>query len=282
LNEIKPITTADMKTCRPATKSLTHALSLCAGLFAAAFLAPQAGALDIAGLIKVNGNEMPGVLIAVYDCADGSVLGQTYSGATDASSGTPLNYAISVPTDNVRIELYYHPTPESVPLAEWCRDFVLCGEIVPSNGEALVSVDMTCVSTVPAQPGVAGPGFWKRHPREWPVNVITIGGRSFHRLPAIILMCLPERGDKTKAAFRQLAAAKLNVLAGNDDSCIAESIAAADAWLARYPVCSGVRASSAAWKKISRVIERLEAYNSGRLCVPSRDCDDRDDDHERD
>ena len=271
-----------MNTCRPATKSITHALSLCAALFAAAFFAPEAKALDISGLIRVNGNEMPGVLIAVYNCADGSMLGQTYSGATDASSGIPLNYAISVPADNVRIELYYHPTPESVPLSEWCRDFVQCGAIVPSNGEALVNVDMTCVFSVPAQPGVASPGYWKNHPRDWPVDAITIGKRTYSRLQAIILMSLPERGDKSKNAFRHLVAAKLNVLVGNDDSCIAEAIEAADAWLARNPVCSGVRASSAAWKKISRVIERLEAYNSGRLCAPSHDCDDRDDDHERD
>ena len=263
-------------------KSITHALSLCAALFAAAFSSNDARALDISGLIKVNGNETPGVLVAVYDCANGAFVGQTYTGATDASSGTPLNYAISVPMDNVRIELYYHPTPESVPLAEWCRDFVLCGEIVPSNGEALVHVNMTCDFSVPAQPGVATPGYWKNHPRDWPVDAITIGKRTYSRLQAIILMSLPERGDKSKNAFRHLVAAKLNVLAGNDESCISDAIEAADAWLARNPVCSGVRASSAAWKKISRVIERLDAYNNGRLCAPSRDCDDRDDDYVRD
>jgi len=58
-------------------------------------------------------------------------------------------------------------------------------------------------------------------------------------------------------------------------AALAGSSADNDAWLARNPVCSGVRASSAAWKKISRVIERLEAYNSGRLCAPSRDCGER-------
>ncbi len=40
---------------------------------------------------------------------------------------------------------------------------------------------------------------------------------------------------------------KLNVIIGNDASCIAATIAAADAWMAQYgPVGSGVRSSSAA------------------------------------
>jgi len=263
-----------MNTCRPATKRITHALSLCAALFAASLTAPEAGAVDITGLITVNGNEMPGVLIGIYDCTDGAFIGATYTGATDSSSGVPVNYTISAPMDNVRLELYYHPTPDLVPLADRCRDFVLCGQIIPVDGKATVNVDMTCVFSQPEQPGVAGPGYWKNHPRDWPVDSITIGGRSLTRLQTLSLMSLPEKGDKTKNAFRHLVAAKLNVLIGNDDSCIAEAIEAADAWLARYPVCSGVRASSPAWKRISRVIARLEAYNSGELCAPSRGDDE--------
>lgn len=254
-------------------KRITHALSLCAALFAASLTTPDAAAIDITGLIKVNGNEMPGVLIGIYDCTDGAFIGATYTGATDSSSGVPVNYAISAPMDNVRLELYYHPTPESVPLAEQCRDFVLCGQIIPVDGKATVNVDMTCEFDVPAQPGVAGPGYWKNHPRDWPVNSIHIGGRTLTKLQAIILMSLPEKGDKTKTAFRHLVAAKLNVLIGNDDSCIAEAIQAVDAWLARNPVCSGVKASSPTWKKISAAVERLAAYNEGQLCAPADDHD---------
>ena len=268
-----------MNTSRPATKRFTHALSLCAALFAASLAAPEAGALDITGLIKVNGTEMPGVLVGVYDCTDGAFLGAIRTGATDASSATPINYAISVPADNVRIELYYHPTPDLVPLADQCRDFVQCGQIIPADGKASVSVDMTCVFTEPGKACVAGPGYWKNHPENWPVDAITIGGRTLTKQQAIMLMRLPERGDKSKNIFRHLIAAKLNVLAGADDSCISEAIEAADAWLGRNPVCSGIRASSAPWKRISRVIARLAAYNHGELCAPSCHVDDdRDDD----
>ena len=201
-------------------------------------------------------------------------LGATHTGPTDSRSGAPVNYTYSAPVDNVRLELYYHPTPDLVPLAEQCREFVLCGQIIPVDGKATVNVDMSCDFSAPEQPGVAGPGYWKNHIRDWPVDSIAIGGRTYSRLQAVILMSLPEKGDKTKNAFRQLVAAKLNVLAGAEDSCIAEAIAAADAWLARNPVCSGVRASSPAWKRIAAVITRLDAYNSGLLCAPHRDGDE--------
>ena len=50
----------------------------------------------------------------------------------------------------------------------------------------------------------------------------------------------PVAGDKTKTMFAQLVCAKLNVLIGNDDSCISDAIEATDAWLTRYPVGSGM------------------------------------------
>ena len=80
-------------------KRTTHALSLCAALFAASLAAPDAGAADITGLIKVNGNEMPGVLIGIYDCTDGAFIGTTYTAATDSSSGVAVNYTISAPME---------------------------------------------------------------------------------------------------------------------------------------------------------------------------------------
>jgi hypothetical protein len=267
-----------MKTCSPPTKRITHALSLCAALFAASLTAPEAGALDITGLITVNGAETPGVLVGAYDCQDGAFLGATHTGATDASSGTPLNYSISVPADNVRLELYYHPTPELVPLADWCREYVLCGQIILEDGKTnvIVNVAMTCKFSEPEKACALSPGYWKNHPDSWPVDEITIGGRTLTKLQAIALMKLPEKGDKTKNAFRNLVAAKLNVMAGTDDSCIAKGIDTADAWLTAHPVCSRVKASSAAWKSISSEIARLDAYNNGELCAPS--CHDDDDD----
>jgi hypothetical protein len=82
----------------------------------------------------------------------------------------------------------------------------------------------------------------------------------------------PVRRDKTFTMFPALVAAKLNVLVGNDDSCIADIITAADAWMAAYgPVGSGVAGSSMAWQEGEYLYLELDDYNNGFLCAPSRD-----------
>lgn len=125
----------------------------------------------------------------------------------------------------------------------------------------------------PTNPGTGTPGYWKNHPEAWPVESITIGGVTYARdgyKGAIWWMNQPD-GDKTVTMFRSLVCAKLNVLIGNDASCIADTIAAADAWMTRYgPVGSKVKANSAAWKVGEPLYLMLDKYNNGLLCAPSR------------
>ena len=112
------------------TKRLAKAASLGAAVIALGLSATKAAALEISGLIKVNGAEMSGVAIAAYDCADSAYLGLVYSGATDSSSGSPVNFYLNVPVENVRLELYYADVP-GTPFSDQCRAFVNCGEVVP-------------------------------------------------------------------------------------------------------------------------------------------------------
>lgn len=92
-------------------------------------------------------------------------------------------------------------------------------------------------------PGTGTPGYWKNHPEAWPVENITIGGVTYTKEEAIEILKTPENGDKTYNMFSALVAAKLNVLIGNDDSCINDTILKADKWMATYgPVGSGVTA----------------------------------------
>ncbi|MEW6073805.1 MAG: hypothetical protein AB1726_14595 [Planctomycetota bacterium] len=72
---------------------------------------------------------------------------------------------------------------------------------------------------------------------------------------------------------RALVAAKLNVLIGNESDCIDATIAAADAWMALYPVGSGVSAGGAnsPWRVGGPLYEELDDYNNGYLCAPHRD-----------
>lgn len=122
----------------------------------------------------------------------------------------------------------------------------------------------------PPGPGTGTPGYWKNHPEAWPVTDITIGGITYTREQAIAIMEMPD-GDKTYTVFRALVAAKLNVLIGCESSCIADTIAAADTWMAAHPAGSGVEAKSSAWKVGEPLYTLLDQYNNGLLCAPHRD-----------
>jgi hypothetical protein len=116
--------------------------------------------------------------------------------------------------------------------------------------------------------GVADPGFWKQNPDLWPVDEITIGGITYTKAEAIRLMKVKAGTDWTYKLFNQLVAAKLNVLIGNESSCIEADIQAADAWMAQHPVGSKVKFKSADWKAINPTYQRLYQYNEGLLCAP--------------
>lgn len=260
------------------TKRITQTAGLCAAVVALGLSAVKVSALEISGLIRVNGIEMSGVAIAAYNCADSSYLGLVYTGATDSGSGSPLNFSIDVPGDDVRLELYYTDVP-GTPFADQCRDFVNCGVIIPVDGKATVNVDMTC-GDAPVAPGVEGHGYWKTHSDAWPVESLMIGNRTLSKSQIISLLRMGEAGDKTRHLFRELVAAKLNVAAGNDGSCIEDTIAAMDEFLVRLPVGSRLKASSMTWKRIFGSVKRLSQYNEGSLCAPARD-DDSEGDNDR-
>jgi len=124
-----------------------------------------------------------------------------------------------------------------------------------------------------ASPGTGTPGYWMNHPEAWPVNEIIIGGMTYSKDDAIESMIQSTRNDVTYIMFQALVAAKLNVLIGNDPSCIAATIAAADEWMALYPVDSGVKAGgkTSPWRTGEPLYLELSAYNNGLLCAPSRD-----------
>jgi hypothetical protein len=119
-------------------------------------------------------------------------------------------------------------------------------------------------------PGTGTPGFWKNHPEAWPVSSITVGGETYTIDDAIAWLRRVGK-DKTTTMFSSLVPAMLNVMVGNDDSCVASTIAAANAWMATYgPVGSNVSASSDAWAEGEPLHSHLDNYNNGRLCAPHR------------
>jgi len=73
--------------------------------------------------------------------------------------------------------------------------------------------------------------YWKTHPEAWPVEEIMLGGITYSKEEALIILHTPSR-----VLARQLIAAKLNVFHGADPTVIAETIVAADEWLTTYPL----------------------------------------------
>ena len=121
------------------------------------------------------------------------------------------------------------------------------------------------------QPGTGTPGYWKNHPEAWPVVTITVGGVTYTREQAIAWLDNVNK-DRTTTMFSSLVSAKLNVLIGNDKSCVASTIASADAWMqAHGPVGAGVHAASVAWKVGEPLHRLMDNYNNGMLCAPHRD-----------
>lgn len=124
----------------------------------------------------------------------------------------------------------------------------------------------------PGNPGTGTIGYWRNHPDAWPVASITVGGVVYTKAAAIDWMDTPGRGDKSIDLFKQLVAAKLNVLIGNDFSCVQDEIDDADTWLGTNPLGSNVRANSSAWRNEGGDLHgHLTSYNEGDLCAPHRD-----------
>jgi len=67
----------------------------------------------------------------------------------------------------------------------------------------------------------------------------------------------------------QLIAAMLNVADGNESSCIAATIAAANTFFANHPPGSTITSAQAA--QAVALAGTLDAYNNGDMCAPHRD-----------
>ncbi len=206
---------------------------------------------------------IPGVKVNLV-CKDAS--GATVASAQATTDANGKYLFINVPAGRCEVSV------DTASVTGDCNKAV-CDTLVLINlgaGEINLNADF-CFTEPPQGPGTGTPGYWKNHPTAWPVNSITIGGRSYSKSVAITWIGAAERGDKTKTVFRHLVCAKLNVLVGNVSTCIDADILKADAWMALHPVGSNVSGASAAWAEISATATKLDDYNNGRLCAPHRD-----------
>jgi uncharacterized repeat protein (TIGR01451 family) len=144
--------------------------------------------------------------------------------------------------------------------------------LVPWKPRPSLALEKRAVVETVGSSGTGTIGYWKNHPEAWPVAEISVGGHSYSRDEALTIMGTPGRGDKTYDLFRQFVAARLNVLAGSDASCVTGMLAAADAWLSQHPPGSAVRSVNPAWRNPGAGLHAsLDDYNNGLLCAPHRD-----------
>ena len=217
-----------------------------------------------------DSNEVPlaGVTVNAFLCGTDTLVGSTVTGPDGSYSFSPsatMPLGSSFYTCAV-LPPGYAPGPNNpgFPCTTFCFTFAEPCDCTHNIG--LCPVTVSCPAPAP---GTGSPGFWGNHPDAWPTNQIVIGGITYTKDAAIQNIKRSSARDKRWTLFPQLVSAKLNVLIGNDSSCIAAAIAAADAWWATYNG-SAVAGSSAAWQAIEPYSELLDAYNNGLLCAPHR------------
>ena len=110
-----------------------------------------------------------------------------------------------------------------------------------------------------------GHGYWKNHPAQWPVTQLQLGNVTYNQQQLLSILSQPVRGNGLVSLAHQEIAAKLNIANGADDSCIAQTLAEADALIGNLvipPVGTGFLPPTGYERSLS-------LYNEGSLCAPA-------------
>jgi hypothetical protein len=218
---------------------------------------------------------VPGAVLSITPVVYSEFVATTWP--LDVATNTFGSYLLLLPDGEYQISLQIPPGTQPSP-ANATDDAIdsdgvsdLLGHSVATVGVSTCRVDFGVWTPAVAQPGTGTPGYWKNHPEAWPVQEITVGGVAYTKAQAIAVLNNVGK-DKTITMFSSLVPAMLNVLVGNDDSCVSSTIAAADSWMTTYgPVGKGVHAASLAWKVGEPMHRQMDNYNNGMLCAPHRD-----------
>jgi parallel beta-helix repeat protein len=136
--------------------------------------------------------------------------------------------------------------------------------VAPATGRVYVAWRQFRLATVDC---VQQKGYWKDASSVWPVASLEVGGVSYTRDEALVILqqAYPP-SDAPGILAQQLIAAKLNVLSGADNEEIEPVITAADAWLVANPLHS---MPSPADKQTGLALkDELEAFNTGNGGTP--------------
>ena len=264
--------------------------------------------LDATDVVLVSEfGDLPEVmaLIAAAMCADPAISVEKTASSSVVIAGTDVTYQIDV-TNTGNVNLHYVILDD--PLVPDCSEDIgdlAVGETVTVECTTTVWEPLTNTATAtgtdpsgtPVQDdgsatttlidrGTGTPGYWRNHLDMWPIanDTVLIGDWNHNwacdgdetcleltKEEALMALTTPPRGDMTWNLGRPLVAAWLNVSAGNDSSCIADTVDSAAAWLQSHPLGSGVGGSDPAWVEASGWATLLDDYNNGKLCAEHRD-----------
>ena len=115
---------------------------------------------------------------------------------------------------------------------------------------------------------VRGQGYWKNHPDQWPVTELQLGNVTYTQEQLLAILHQPVRGNGLLILAHQLIAAKLNIAAGADPSCIQDAIAQADALIGDLvipPVGDGYLSP----RDVGSLAGLLGQFNEGSMCAPA-------------
>ena len=205
------------------------------------------------GVQNAGENGIAGVRVQLLSAA-GTVIGE-------AETDSRGNYRFEVEPGNYRVVV----AAENFELGA-----LLAGMIPTTAMEMTASVSNANVLTlnfglegIAGTPGACAAGIWLDHPDVWPLSGVTVGGGTYSSAQAMsLLRGSSARGNAAYALWMELLAAKLNVAAGNPQSCVRDTIAAADAWFTANPL-----GGSASCSAISVWWATLSQYNNGLLCA---------------
>ena len=136
------------------------------------------------------------------------------------------------------------------------------------NGRNAPSFDFLDDVSVTAAPCPKSMGYWKNHPKAWPVASLTLGSQTYTKTELLTILKAPTRGDASLILADQLIAAKLNIANGSGEpAAVSSTITDADSLLSGF---SGklpytVNASSPTGQAMVNDATTLNNYNNGLL-----------------
>ncbi len=127
----------------------------------------------------------------------------------------------------------------------------LCDDGIDNNCDGDTDEGCVCPHTI---------GYWKNHAGAWPVDELIVGGVTYTKAEAILILKGANAKDATMMLAAQLIASKLNVFAGGPVD-IVPTIDAADAFLLDNPYGSDPQGDDRDYALSLK--DQLDAYNNG-------------------